>query len=216
MSEDTTPESVLRFWFGKPATTPEELGPQLRRWFMGGSEMDAEVRLRFADDVHAAMVGRRDEWLSHPKGWLALILLLDQFTRNVLRDSPRMYDGDARAQALAVDALDSGRTHALPIGERHFALMPLIHAESLASQERGVVELVSLVEAAPPQLRPLYSMGIEQSRKYRDIIARFGRFPHRNAILGRASTAEELDFLKDWEEKRAPAGAHELPQAKPS
>ena len=203
-SQGTGPEDVLKFWFGEPATTPEELRPKMRRWYNGGPEVDAEIIARFSGTVDDAIAGKLGAWKSHPKGWLAELLVLDQFTRNVLRDSPHMYEGDERAQQLAVEALDSGRTRALPIEERNFALMPFVHAENLAHQERGVAEIALLVEAAPAALRPIFGMGIEQSRKYRDIITRFGRFPHRNGILGRTPTADEVEFLRDWDAKKKP------------
>ncbi len=203
-----TPDDVLQFWFGEPATSFETLKPKMRRWFQGGPEMDAETKQRFGQCVEDAIDGRLDGWLEQPKGWLALVITLDQFTRNVLRDNPRMYAGDVWAQTLALEALEAGRTHALPIEERHFALMPIVHSETLAHQERAIVEFALLVEAAPPDMRPLYGMGVGQTRKYRDVIARFGRFPHRNTILGRESTPEEIEFLADW--KQAPTDAAKL------
>lgn len=203
-------DEVLQFWFGAPAVSFPEHVAKMQRWFRGGPELDAEATSRFAQTVDDAIAGKLDGWLDHPKGWLALVIVLDQLTRNVLRNSPRMYEGDARAQALAIDGLDSGRTHALPLAERHFAVMPLVHSEQLAHQERGVIELARLVDDAPAELRPIYAMGIEQTTKYRAIITRFGRFPHRNAILGRPSTPEETEFLRDWATKQPPSGAAKL------
>ena len=204
-TRQAAPDDVLKFWFDAPATTPEALTSKMKRWYQGGPEMDAEIIARFTTTVDDALAGKLGAWSAHPQGWLAEIIVLDQFTRNVLRDSPSMYEGDERAQRLALEALDSGRTHALPIEERNFALMPFVHAENLALQERGVVEVALLVEAAPAPLRPIFGMGVEQTRKYRDIIARFGRFPHRNGILGRTPTADEVEFLRDWEDKRKPS-----------
>ncbi len=210
MSEPVGPEDVLKFWFGEPATTDRELGAKVKRWFTGGPDMDREVKSLFEATVEDALADRRDSWLEHPKGWLALVLVLDQLTRNTLRDDPRMYEGDARAQALSLAALDDGRTDALPIAERHFALLPLTHSEILAHQERSVAETARLVEAAPAAFKAIYGMAIEQSRKYLDVVTRFGRFPHRNRILGRASTPEEVEFLRDWAAKQPPARATEL------
>jgi uncharacterized protein (DUF924 family) len=190
------PEQVLEYWFGAPAATPEELKAKMLRWYRGGVEMDDQVTRRFGSAVADAVAGNLASWLEHPKGRLALIVVLDQFTRNVLRDSARMYDGDARAQSLAMDGIHSGKTRALPLEERNFALMPLLHAENIAHQERAVVELEQLVADAPAPLRPIFGMGVEQSHKYRDVILRFGRFPHRNAILGRVSTPQEAEFLR--------------------
>lgn len=203
-------EEILSFWFGAPATSPAELGVKIRRWFMGGPAVDEEIRTRFGPLVERVLDGREGEWQSEPRARLALILVLDQFTRGLFRDTSRAFAGDARAQELTLDALARGWDRELGIEERHFLLMPLMHAESLPLQERGVVEMQRFVADAPEALRPIYSMGLEQSRKYREIIARFGRFPHRNAALGRASTEEEIEFLRDWKDRAPPAGAQDL------
>src|SRR5688500_5613729 len=131
MGNETTPVDVLTFWFGTPAADAKELGIKMRRWFQGGPELDEEVKTRFGQTVENALAGRLDAWLEADKGWLALIIVLDQFTRNVLRDQVRMYAGDARAQELALAALKDGRIDALPIEERQFASMPLSHSEDV-------------------------------------------------------------------------------------
>ena len=198
-------EEILAFWFGpQPARTREELMAKLRRWYQGGPELDAEIRARFSALVEQALAGGLDSWATTPRGRIALILLLDQFTRNLFRDSPRTYAGDAKAQRLTLEALDSLALYSFE--ERQFLIMPLLHAEDLSLQETGLHEMQAHVAAAPPELQPVLSMGLEQSRKYRDIIARFGRFPHRNAVLGRASTPDEIEFLKDWAQKQPPSG----------
>lgn len=210
MDNRDQPQEVLEFWFGEPAETPDELKAKMLRWYRGGREMDEQVTRRFGASVEDAIAGKLPSWLEHPKGWLALIVVLDQFTRNVLRESVRMYAGDARAQALAIEGLDSGKTRALPIEERNFAIMPLLHSENIAHQERSVKELERLVADAPAALQSIFAMGIEQAHKYRDVILRFGRFPHRNAILGRVSTPQEAEFLRAWDAKKAPSGVPKL------
>lgn len=215
MSTGGTPGAVLSYWFGDSvSTTAAELGPKMRRWYQGGPDMDAEIIARFGTTVEDAIAGKLSTWSSHPKGWLAELLVLDQLTRNVLRNSPRMYLGDERAQSLAIEAFDSKKAYALNVEERNFALMPLVHAEDLALQERGVAEMKLLVAEAPEALRGMLGMGIEQTNKYRDIIARFGRFPHRNEILGRTPTPDETEFLRDWDAKKKPTGADDLPPVK--
>jgi uncharacterized protein (DUF924 family) len=204
-------DEVLAFWFGEPAKTTEEYGRKIRRWFMGGAALDAELRERFESLVERAIAGELGEWTATARGRLALILLLDQFTRSIFRDEPRMYAGDARAQTLAVEGLDRGIERELSIEERQFLLMPLLHAESLALQERCVIAMAALAADAADFQKSSVQMGVEQSRKYRDIIARFGRFPHRNRALGRASTPEEDAFLVDWEQKKRPSDASKLP-----
>ncbi len=205
-----TPGDVLTFWFGEPAKDAEELKTKLRRWFGGGPALDAEIKQKFGAEIDAAVEGKLDAWLAEPKGWLGLLILLDQFTRNAYRGDPKTHAGDARAVKLTLDALESGRLHALPIQERHFALMPLLHAEDVACQARYREEFAKFMRDVPEPLRPFYAGGIEQGEKYGDVIRRFGRFPHRNALLGRKSTPEEEAFMKDWLEKAPPKISRDL------
>ena len=205
-----TPGEVLAFWFGEPAQNLEQLKPKMKRWFGGGPEFDADVKKRFGADIDAAVEGKLDAWLAEPKGWLALLILLDQFTRNAYRGDPKTHAGDARAVKLTLEALENGQLHALPLQERHFALMPLLHAEDAACQARYVAEYAKFMKDVPDALRPIYDSGVEQGEKYGEIVRRFGRFPHRNKLLGRTSTPEEEEFLKDWNERAAPKAAREL------
>ncbi|MDQ3370932.1 MAG: DUF924 domain-containing protein [Myxococcota bacterium] len=197
---------VLQYWFGEPATEIAALRAKVARWFVGGAELDREIVARFGSLVEDALAGRLDAWGATARSRLALILLLDQFTRSVYRDQPQMYAGDATAQALAIEALDAGAAAELGVEERLFLHMPLLHAETLALQDRMRVEAERLVAEAPAWSQPVFAMSVEQAGKYRDVIARFGRFPHRNAILGRPSTAAEEAFLADWKERQAPSG----------
>ena len=198
-------DDVYRYWFGDaPAASPDELKARMRRWYAAGPALDEDIRQRFGALVEQAIAGELDSWATTPRGRIALIILLDQFTRNVYRDSPRCYAGDAKAQQLTLEALDSILLYSTE--ERQFLIMPLLHSEDLALQETGVHEVAEHVASAPAELQPVFSMGIEQSRKYRDIIQKFGRFPHRNALLGRQSTPEEEEFLKDWAQKQPPSG----------
>jgi len=200
----STPEEVLSFWFGTPALGADEQRQKLRRWYQGGAEMDAEIAARFTEDTEKALAGELDHWAKDPRGRVALILLLDQFPRGLFRDTPRAYAGDERARRLALEAFDRGLDRGLSIDERNFLIMPLLHAEDLALQERAISLMDRLVADAPAELQPVYAMGLEQTRKYRDIIARFGRFPHRNQILGRPSSPDELELIKDWASKGPP------------
>jgi uncharacterized protein (DUF924 family) len=202
-------QSVLTWWFGEAvATTPQELGPKTARWFRDGAKLDAEVREKFGALVEEAVTGGLGDWEATLEGRLALIILLDQFTRHVFRDQPRMYAGDQRAQQLSVALFASGEGRRLRIDWRHFSMMPMLHSEDVALHARSVEEIDAIVAEAPPFMQTFFSMAIEQSRKYRDVIQRFGRFPHRNAILGRVSSPEEQAFLetfvgppKDYEKK---------------
>ena len=177
--------AVLEFWFG-----PE--GPRAARdvWFRKDPAFDARIRERFGDLVEAALAGRLDHWEdAGPESALALVIVLDQFTRNLFRDTPRMFAGDDRALAIARRLVDSGADRRLTPVQRWFAYMPFEHAESLAEQERAVALFDEL--RAYPASAGAYDWAV----RHRDVIRRFGRFPHRNEILGRESTADEIAFL---------------------
>ena len=200
------PSDVLGYWFRDPPFDATASMPWMRRWFQGGPEVDREIVARFATAVEAAVAGGFPSWEAEPRDRLALVILLDQFTRNVFRDDPRTFAGDPRAQRLAVDALDRGLDRPLSFWERLFLGMPLRHAEDAAFQRRGLAQARQLVEECPPALESIAAMSVEQSEKYLGIVERFGRFPHRNETLGRISTPEEEAFLVDWSEKQPPRG----------
>ncbi|VCU69384.1 hypothetical protein PIGHUM_01446 [Pigmentiphaga humi] len=182
-------QDVLDFWF-LPPDDPGHLKPR-PAWFQKNAGFDAEIRARFQTLVEQALAGRLAEWRRELDGALARILLLDQFPRNVWRDTPRAFAGDAQAQADALALIDSGRYLQLPPVKREFVYLPLMHSENLGMQERCVALYTTLTHEHPASQNSL-----DYAVRHRDIIARFGRFPHRNAALGRASTAEELEFLK--------------------
>jgi len=131
-------------------------------------------------------------------------LLLDQMTRSLYRNDPRSYAGDAQAQALSAEAFDRDMHRELDFPECMFLAMPMAHAEDVALQERAARLATELAADAPPEYRVMSAMAVEQTAKYFGIIRRFGRFPHRNTILGRASTPEEIEFLKTWAEEQPP------------
>jgi uncharacterized protein (DUF924 family) len=183
---NTTGE-VLDFWFG-PRDAPE-FGTSRDWWFKKSDATDNAIRDRFGADIDAALRGERDDWSSSPRGALALILLLDQFTRNVFRDSPRAFAGDAQALQLAKSLVDSGANlNLLPI-ERWFATMPLEHSEQLIDQYEALYLFEALASLGLPD-------ALKWAQQHFDVIGRFGRFPHRNAILGRDSTPEEREYLR--------------------
>jgi uncharacterized protein (DUF924 family)/glutathione S-transferase len=202
-----TPEQVVEFWFGEPATTEAELMAKAGRWFQGGESMDREVKAQFGDTVEAALAGQLDTWASTTRGRLALVIVLDQLTRNALRGQARTFAGDPKAQRLATEAFDAGLDETLSTVERLFLGMPFMHAEDLALQQRSV-ELARRFAASAPELHARgAAMQLEQAEKYFAIVTRFGRFPHRNAVLDRRSTPEEEAFLVDWAERASPSGA---------
>jgi uncharacterized protein (DUF924 family) len=204
---ETTIDDVLGFWFGIPPTTEADVMANERRWFRSGAEMDDEVRRRFGRAVDAGVRGELDSWAATARGRLALVILLDQLTRNVFRGTTATYDGDAKAQTLSLEAFDAGLDRELAFVERLFLSMPLLHSERPELHARLASIARAIAGDAPPIYRKLCAMHDEQVRKYADVVRRFGRFPHRNAILGRASTPEEIEFLADWEQRAAPSAS---------
>jgi uncharacterized protein (DUF924 family) len=190
-----TPKDVLAFWFDRPIASEEDSLARTKRWFRGGEAFDAEVRARFLGTIEAALRGELDAWSRTVSGRLALVLLLDQLTRNAFRGTPRTWAGDACALALANEALDENLDADLPFEQRLFLGMPLLHAEDVLAQRRSHARALGLRAVAPVHLRRIADAGVEQAAKYLDVIARFGRFPFRNEVLGRVSTDEELAFL---------------------
>lgn len=194
-SAAATAAEVLDFWLGDGLThewPTQDLG---KRWFGGGAALDEEIRARFGSQVANALAGGLREWEETPLHRLALTILLDQFTRNVFRASPQAFAGDARAQRLTLQTLARQDDLQLPWVARVFSYMPLMHAEDLPLQDECVARFTRLVADAPAPLKERLQGNLDFARQHRDIIARFGRFPHRNAALGRASTPEESDFL---------------------
>jgi uncharacterized protein (DUF924 family) len=179
-----TPTEVLAFWFG------ESPGAQRAEWFRKDAAFDAKIRERFGG-LHAAAANRELEaWRGEPEPMLALVVVLDQFSRNLHRGDPRAFAQDAYARECANEALARGDDERLLPVQRTFLYLPLEHSEDLADQERCVALMGKL--DAFPETKGLVSWAV----KHRDVIARFGRFPHRNTALGRASTPEEIEFLK--------------------
>ena len=202
-----SPEDVLSFWFGTPAANEAELMSRVQRWFNGGPTLDAEVKARFGATVEAALNGQLDAWSETPRGRLALVLVLDQFTRNMFRGDARTHAGDPKAQRLALEAFENGSDRGFTHLESMFLSMPFAHAEDLALSKRGAEVARRLAAAAPAELAKISAMHVEQTHKFADVITRFGRFPHRNALLGRTSTEAELAFLVDWAAKAPPKDA---------
>ncbi len=175
MSETITPADVLAFW--------REAGPD--KWFTRDDAFDAEIRDRFLGTYEAAVAGKLAAWEDTPEGSLALCIVLDQFPRNMFRGSARTYAADSQARAVANQALKRGYDQDIPEAERGFFFLPFMHSEEIADQER----CVALYRAAGDDY------GLKYAEQHADIIRRFGRFPHRNPALDRATTPEEQAFL---------------------
>ena len=178
--------AVLTFWFD-PAHRD--------KWWAGDEQFDASIRERFAATVDAAIAGRLSDWANTPSGWLALLIALDQFPRNLYRHDARAWKYDLHAQQLAVWGIEEGYDLQLPVIQRVFAYMPLEHAEDAGVQGRCVALFESLCGDLPPEERDRYTEFLDYARKHQAVIARFGRFPHRNAVLGRADTPDEAAYL---------------------
>jgi len=171
------PKDVLDFWFGAGED----------KWYAKDDDLDAEIRARFADANAAARDGAYDEWAASPQGAMALVILLDQFSRNIHRDSAEAFSADDKARVIADAAIKAGFDMELPASARQWFYLPFMHSEALADQDR-------CLELAPRTGLPATH---EFAVLHRDIIVRFGRFPHRNRLLGRETTPEEQAFLDD-------------------
>lgn len=188
-------ESVLAFWFGGGADDAAIIAAKSAMWFARDPAIDATIRERFGALHEAAIDAQLDAWLATPRGTLALIVLVDQFSRNLFRDDARAFAHDALARSWTERMLRTGADRELRLVERVFAYLPLEHSESIADQERSVALFGALREAAPPALHEAFTTFLDFAERHRDIIARFGRFPHRNAVLDRVSTDAEVAFL---------------------
>ncbi|MFL6567331.1 MAG: DUF924 family protein [Burkholderiales bacterium] len=186
MTQQSSAAEVLLFWFG----TPPERGKAHKRWFVKDEAFDREVRERFLPLYEEAAAGKLAQLKESAGDCLARIVVLDQFPRNMFRGTARAFATDAFALEAARHAVAQGFDRALLPVERLFVYLPFEHSEALADQDRSC-ELTQALEAYP-ETNDVYRYAL----LHRDIIRRFGRFPHRNAILGRASTPEELEFLK--------------------
>jgi uncharacterized protein (DUF924 family) len=192
--EDPWIEEILEFWFGEGDPIQAFLARQ-EAWFKADPAFDAELGRRFGKTLEAAIRGELDPWKASARGRLALILCLDQFSRNLFRGKPEAFAQDPAALALVLEGLERGTDAALSVPERAFFYMPLQHAEDPSIQELSVRSFERLAEGAPAAIRSHLEGFAAYARGHRDIIARFGRFPHRNRVLGRESTPEETAFL---------------------
>jgi len=185
--------AIHQFWFGPLDAAGLAAPAQERLWFSGGAEFDAAVAARFGGLVPRGLAGEFDHWAGDDKGLIALVLLLDQFTRNVFRGTPGAFAGDGKALAAAQAAIAGGRHLALPAIHRVFLYLPLEHCEDLAVQEQSVRLFTELAGSSGAQATGDF---LRYAVAHREVIARFGRFPHRNAILGRTSSPEELAHME--------------------
>jgi uncharacterized protein (DUF924 family) len=201
MSPPISAQDLLFFWFGPRPYTPARIQQHARLWFGEPDapeitpQTDELIRERYGELTEAAERGALGAWESSPRRRLALILLLDQFPRNIYRGTARAYAQDLQALSLAVSGMQFGADATLDPVERLFFYMPLMHAESPDVQDESVAAFRRLLDEAPAELRSMFESNLHYAVAHRDVITRFGRFPHRNQALGRDSTPQEVGWL---------------------
>ena len=195
-----TPEQVLEFWFGTSPPNDVDAQLEMSKWFTKSEAFDGEVGVSFGTTIEAALNGELDAWARDSFGWLALLIVLDQFTRNVFRGRPESFGGDAAALHWSELGKARGWDRTLPLMARPFVYLPLEHAEDMVRQDRSVASFEELLEeanssGAPEKILETLRSYLDFAQRHRDVIKRFGRFPHRNSILDRESTEAEREYL---------------------
>ncbi|MEM1173838.1 MAG: DUF924 family protein [Pseudomonadota bacterium] len=190
-------EAILSFWFREQALSAPQIDQRMDTWFGENEGFDQEIREQFMDDVQRASNGELDHWAEQPRGRLALILLLDQFRRNIYRGQAEAFEKDATALKLCVEGALQKKDQGLTPIQRAFFYMPLQHAESRKAQKKSVALFDQLAEAVTPTYRETFLTISSFAELHHDIVEQFGRFPHRNRVLGRENTDEENEFLDD-------------------
>jgi uncharacterized protein (DUF924 family) len=189
-------DEIVGYWFGDHPDDPDALRDRINVWFTVDPKTDQYIREHFEDAVQQGGIGALSAWETSSRGRLALIVLLDQFPRNIYRGTPKAFAYDHRALQFCLDGQVCGHDVQLRPVERLVFYLPMQHAEDLAIQDRSVNLMKQLVDTVPDPMRDLFLHCFEFAYRHREIIERFGRFPHRNEILGRVSTREEIVFLK--------------------
>lgn len=192
----TKPNEILEFWFGDALASLEQVGPRSELWFRQDHEFDRQIQQRFGSLPERAARGELDEWRGEAFSALALVLVLDQFPRNLYRRSARAFECDPLAREVALESIAGGFDEALHPLQALFLYLPLEHAEDIGLQERSVQLFGQLAARAPAALRPRFEQFTNYARRHRDVIHRFGRFPHRNELLDRQPTSEEIAYLE--------------------
>ena len=186
-------EAILNFWFGDPKSA--DYGQYRQDWFVKSLDFDQAIRQHFLGDYEQAAAGQLNHWQETSRSSVALLLLLDQFPRNLFRGQPRSFATDPQARALSHYLVSTGQDRSLIPAQRFFVYVPFEHSEAIADQDRCVELMQNLVDTVPDLDKGLKS-GLDYALRHREVIRRFGRFPHRNEILGRQNTPEEIEFLQ--------------------
>lgn len=192
----TTPQEILDYWYG-PDTAPHDVEARKKIWWQKNEDVDREIGERFAATLAASARGELADWSATPDGRLAHIILIDQMARNMHRDSPGMYAQDDLAQELALIAYRERDEEGRDFARAHFTFMPLMHAENVALQRLCCRIFRDIAQHGSAEHQEAAEMVVDFADRHRVIVERFGRFPHRNDILGRVSTPEEVEFLKE-------------------
>lgn len=196
-----TQDEILKFWFGQVEETIVPTEHRARIWFAEDEAIDQEIKARFSAQVDAAMTGKLDEWEKTPRGQLALIITLDQFSRHVYRGSEKAFSRDEKALTICLDGMRDESDHALSLIERVFYYFPLLHSEKISDQEKSVRAYRTLADLAFSETRVIFDSFLKFANHHYAIIQRFGRFPQRNDALHRESSKAEIAFLKEIGER---------------
>jgi len=192
-----SPDSLREFWFGTDANDTIVAQGQSKLWWIKDAALDQKIGDRFGSYLHRASNGELNDWLASASGRLALILITDQFPRNIYRDTPQAFAYDGLARSWCKEGVENGAHELLRPIERAFFYLPLEHSESVQDQERSVFLYQTLAHSVDPDQRATFNGFLRSALQHQGIITRFHRFPHRNEILGRVSTPEELIFLEE-------------------
>lgn len=187
--------SVLDFWFSDAELDSPEIDSRMDRWFGSSDDLDRQIQEQFGELIDRASAGELDHWAESPQGRLALIIVLDQFRRNIYRGEAAAFTHDKQALKLSIEGTISGAHKELSPLQKMFFFMPLQHAESLKIQEKSVGIFNALAESVSDTLRETFLTAAHFAELHRDIVAEFGRFPHRNAVLGRENSSTEAEYL---------------------
>lgn len=188
--------SILDCWFG-PKENRDKLSAEIKtRWWKKDPEFDALIKAKFLPMLENAAEGKLDNWANSPEGRLALIILLDQFTRNIYRNTSQAFSCDSKALTLTLEGIKRNDDQQLAAYERAFFYMPLMHSENRHIQSMSIIYFQKLVDSVPVSLQKDFINNLNFAKQHKAIIDQFGRYPHRNQLLGRESTEEEIAFLK--------------------
>ena len=189
-------QDVLTYWFGNRTGNLDVINEKSSLWWKKDESLDKDIKQRFGPDLQRLKNGELTAWDSSTQAQLAMIILADQFSRNIYRNTPESFAADPLAVSLTIEGMDTGKDLKLRLVERIFFYMPLMHAESIELQDKSVAKYTDCMNESTEAEKKSFHNHLDYAIKHRDIIERFGRFPHRNKILDRGSISEEIEFLK--------------------